>query len=314
MNPPAEALRALCGAGARLVLMWDKAPFEPAWAGRRPSAERVVEHMWEGGTVGVQPGSLGCTVLDIDEGWTSHAAWRLFCGDDEAPLVVLPTRRGAHAYWPVRTRARGRWSARGCAGDIITGGAACLYGDGAIEALAAALDAGPAADTRLPRAVFPDGRVLNPGAPARREPAAGEVQLGERNEALFLRLRKWAHRQVHDAPDAAAWSRMVEAEASSIANEFGCAPEARSKVRATARSVERAVWTRRRGAAARPGGVDPAVQRERGRLSGMMRALYAADDDAEIARLLRAGLSQRKVAKRLGMSKSKVQGRAALMR
>lgn len=52
------------------VLLKDKRAFQKAWQDRRPTVGEVVEHIGRSSkhAVGVQPASLGCVVLDCDEG------------------------------------------------------------------------------------------------------------------------------------------------------------------------------------------------------------------------------------------------------
>lgn len=52
------------------VLLKDKRAYQKAWQDRRPALEVVIEHIGRSSkhAVGVQPASLGCVVLDCDEG------------------------------------------------------------------------------------------------------------------------------------------------------------------------------------------------------------------------------------------------------
>ena len=64
-----NALDMLHTCGAHFVLCWDdKRPVAGAWQQTRPELTAVKAHAEAGGLVGVIPASLGCFVVDIDEG------------------------------------------------------------------------------------------------------------------------------------------------------------------------------------------------------------------------------------------------------
>ena len=94
------ALEALDKAGAHFVLCGaDKRPKAKAWQKTRPPLDAVLRH---NGPVGVIPASLGCVVVDVDEGGEQAA--------DEVikrfgqPLAKVPTRRrgGWHLWFRCR--------------------------------------------------------------------------------------------------------------------------------------------------------------------------------------------------------------------
>ena len=64
-----SALEALHECGAHFVLCrGDKQPVSVAWQKTRPKLPGVEEHAARGGSAGVIPASVGCVVVDVDEG------------------------------------------------------------------------------------------------------------------------------------------------------------------------------------------------------------------------------------------------------
>lgn len=55
--------------GAHFVLLGDdKAPFEYKWRERKPWPKKVIEHARQQQSLGFVPASMGCLVVDVDEG------------------------------------------------------------------------------------------------------------------------------------------------------------------------------------------------------------------------------------------------------
>ena len=94
-----DALQVLHARGAQFVLCRDnKHPLMAAWQKVQSDLSEVVAHARAGGLVGAIPGSLGCFVVDVDDGGsTGLAALREILG---APITVTNTRRagGRHAW------------------------------------------------------------------------------------------------------------------------------------------------------------------------------------------------------------------------
>ena len=115
-------LGALHGRGAHFVLAdVDKRPVSAGRQKTRPDFAAVEEHAARGGLVGVIPASLGCVIVDVDEGGQGGAdAVVRACGD---PLTITGTRSGGYHVW---YRAEGgevgnrKWAldAPSCGGDI----------------------------------------------------------------------------------------------------------------------------------------------------------------------------------------------------
>ena len=93
-----NALEALHERGAHFVLCrGDKRPVSVAWQETRPGLSAVEEHAARGGLVGVIPGSLGCVVVDVDEGGAAGVeALRGVLGD---PIATTQTRSGGYHAW-----------------------------------------------------------------------------------------------------------------------------------------------------------------------------------------------------------------------
>ena len=210
-----DAVHALTHRDAQFVLTRQRTgesrprPCWHGWPDARPSADRVVQHLQGGGSVGIVPASVGTSALDVDQG-------------DPAPLVEvfpalaeLATRRGVHLYYPDERadQRRGgpfRSDAFGVAGDVKAGPGQFLrldHGERAVIELAERVIYGP------DRWYFPDNPLATFEAveqgvlfPARHSPAPGSrspgippvwnpsVALateGVRNNSLFRALWGW---------------------------------------------------------------------------------------------------------------------------
>ena len=92
------ALAALAEAGAHFVLCGaDKRPKAKAWQKTPARLEAALGHK---GPVGVVPASLGCVVVDVDEG--SAPAADAVITQLGTPLATVPTRRGWHLWFKSR--------------------------------------------------------------------------------------------------------------------------------------------------------------------------------------------------------------------
>ena len=167
-----DPLAALAERGAHFVLCGaDKRPRARGWPEKAPALEAVLRHE---GPVGVVPASLGCVVIDVDEG--GEQACEGVMKALGRPLAQVPTRRegGRHLWYRSRdakdigNRTWRDGDIRGAKGYAILWDAACVAEGLARQAphadlVAAELD-------QLPR------KALNGGA------------VGERNDTLNSRV------------------------------------------------------------------------------------------------------------------------------
>ena len=104
----AQALRYLFDQGGHLLLVyltpeWDKKPCWPRWQlpEKRPSFQRIIRHVSEGGLIGLLPYSLGLDVLDVDEaGKDGLSDWMT----KYPPLADIPSHKPGrvHLYYQSR--------------------------------------------------------------------------------------------------------------------------------------------------------------------------------------------------------------------
>ena len=145
-----SALEALHGRGAHFVLCHgDKRPLSREWQKKRPGCSEVKAHAEAGGLVGVIPASLGCVVVDVDEG--GQGGVDAVVGACGVPLTVTGTRSGGHHVW---YRSEGgevgnrKWvlDAPSCGGDIRgSNGFVVLWDPAAVvDGIAANFAAAPA--------------------------------------------------------------------------------------------------------------------------------------------------------------------------
>ena len=89
-----SALEALHTRGAHFVLCrGDKQPLAVGWQKTRPGLAVVEAHAEAGGLVGVIPASLGCVVVDVDEGSDRLESRRCYRGVlDAEPIVTVGTQ------------------------------------------------------------------------------------------------------------------------------------------------------------------------------------------------------------------------------
>ncbi|MCY4087674.1 MAG: phage/plasmid primase, P4 family [Actinomycetia bacterium] len=117
-----SALEALHRRSVHFVLCHsDKHPISKGWQKTRPSFAAVEAHAGRGGLIGVIPGSLGCVVVDVDEGGAAAVeALRVLLGD---PIATIGTRSGGFHLWyraPAGEHGNRKWvlDAPPCGGDI----------------------------------------------------------------------------------------------------------------------------------------------------------------------------------------------------
>ena len=183
------ALKTLHARGAHFVIAGpNKRPLSTGWQKTRPDFSDVERHAEGGGLVGVIPASLGCFVVDIDEGGENGVkAVRGVLGD---PVTVIATQRpgGFHAWYraPAGKVGNRKWRLDGAAGDIRGSAGYAILWDVRTVAIGLAQhfdDAQPADPSKLPKPT-----TNGAGGPA----AVRAALLGERNDTLNLEAFKAA--------------------------------------------------------------------------------------------------------------------------
>ena len=185
----APALRALHARGAHFVLCRpDKRAIATGWQKAPPDLDAVTRHAKSGSLVGVIPWSLGCAVIDVDEGGeTGMAAVMAALG---GPVTWTPTKRqgGFHIWYRAATAQGNRkWQIGEAAGDVRGAKGYVILWDA--KKIAAALadlydDADEVDTSRLP-------------SPPRKTSGCAAVRRakdGERNEVLNSEAFKAAKR------------------------------------------------------------------------------------------------------------------------
>ena len=116
-----SALEALHTRGAHFVLCrGDKRPLAVGWQKTRPGFAAVEKHAEAGGLVGVIPASLGCLVVDVDEGGDRGLASVIGALGAE-PVATVGTRGGGFHLWypaPAGEIGNRKWGLSNAAGDI----------------------------------------------------------------------------------------------------------------------------------------------------------------------------------------------------
>ena len=175
-----NALEALHERGAHFVLCrGDKRPVSVAWQETRPGLSAVEEHAARG-LVGVIPGSVGCVVVDVDEGGDRGLASVIGALGAE-PIATVGTRSGGFHLWypaPAGEIGNRKWGLSNAAGDIrgSRGFVVCWDPAAVVDGLAANFAAAPA----------PSLRVLpKPSRGGKRSPeAVRAAKPGARNDTL----------------------------------------------------------------------------------------------------------------------------------
>jgi len=223
-----EAVLAIAERGGHVVLTWSpsrrgskaerakhvKLPFQRKWQSRPASGAEIRKHLAGGGYAGVMPASLGCAVIDVDEGDPQAVLDAL----GTEPLAVVRTRSasGRHVWVrldPEADAGNRKWQLPDAtAGDIRPRrGSVVLWGSGAAEVagMLDRVDQAPIADLgRLP------GRAPAPPTAGGGEQA--EDPAGTRNDRLyrsvFRALAKGSEEGVERAIARARKSGLGEAE------------------------------------------------------------------------------------------------------
>ena len=302
---PEETRRALAylhDRGAHFVLLADKKPLWKGYLKRRPALETVL-HSPE---LGVVPWSLGNTVLDVDRGEPVQLC--LF----HPPLVVLASGQADHChlyYRDTEPRRNGNWTALGCGGQIRgANGFLRLWHPQSSVKLLFALAHNPN-PCMFPADLFQAPASKNhrppadPGEPFTRQVALpdidlGRVEAGNRNNSLFdvVRFRAYAEAKPASMHD---WDEWVRVYAQTCNVEFR-QPLPVGEVDKLALSVSTWVWS---GGGPTHHGMWTSEQRRRGGITwGRMRRFETRKRDAEVVRLVRSGMSRRKVAQVFDLS------------
>ena len=169
-----SALEALHTRGAHFVLCRvDKRPLWREWQKKQPGFEAVKRHAAAGGLVGLVPASLGCVVVDVDEGGSAGVeALRGVLGE---PVVTVGTRGGGFHLWypaPAGEIGNRKWGLPGAAGDIrgSRGFVVCWDPSALVDGLAANFAAAAAPSLHALSKLTVNGhgpeavRVAKPGA------------------------------------------------------------------------------------------------------------------------------------------------------
>ena len=182
--PRRAALETLRDGGAHFVLARpDKRPITRDWLNTASSYEAVLSHVRKGGLLGVVASSLGCVVVDIDNGHPSTVINVL-----GSPLCIVETPRGHHLWYRAPSGEIGNrtWAVNGAHGDIRGSKGSIILWD--VAAVAAGLsrvdDAVPADLSKIPRP--PSKRTQ------RRPDAVRAAKPGERNLTLNREVFKAA--------------------------------------------------------------------------------------------------------------------------
>ncbi len=293
----------LHGRGAHFVLCQGKKPIWGKWQRRRPSVDLCLVH---GPQLGLIPFSIGTSALDIDYGEIGELV------EAAPPLITLPTQRGYHTYYKDnKPRGNEKFTLFGCHGEVRSAKGYLRLYDGGAAKLADALQRPPAASTAFPADLFEAAEVRVPHtlpveAPRRFNvlnpadlPPLETVLEGSRNNALFDHLRFWAYAQDKGRhPDE--WHARVRRLALQY-NAVFPDPLPVREVEATAYSI--ATWTWAGG-----GLIDhsPVAQHRRGVKSGKVRRARTTKRDAGIFADRAAGMTQRQIADRRGVSQQTV--------
>ena len=113
--PRDASVNTLVESGARLLRVHpDKSPAESrGWAGRQLTLDDALDWHESGGLLGLQPESLGLTILDVDHGPASNIEAL------HPPMTTCRTPRGFHLVYRSEAAYPGRsWTYQSCAGDV----------------------------------------------------------------------------------------------------------------------------------------------------------------------------------------------------
>ena len=290
-------------------------PKKPAWRNHnklRPTIADIAAHR---GPLGIYCYSLGCSVLDIDEGRPGpvvDAARQL-----ENYVTDYPSLGGAHGpdathLW-LRDRQPRKASSKvtgfGSSYQVLSLAPPCILRGDAVVRLAEGIErADPPRRTRKKWAdpfeqlgfdwVSPADLSQRPaGSSPDPNPVVAAAVEGERNETLLAALRAAAATEVweHLGLGRESFNRAVLKLAFGYAEQMAH-PEPDDKVARTAASVSAWVWDVYRQRA------DPALQRRRGQASGRARRDATAERDGRIIAHLKMGFSQQQVATYMGVN------------
>ena len=310
------ALATLHRAGAHLVLFdtETKRPLWRGWSKREPGIKTVEQHLDRGNNagVGVIPRSLGCAVVDVDDG-DPEQLWLRY-----PPFVVCDSRgrQDAHGWYCDTERRRdGKFEVLGCAGDIKCNGFVGLWHDSANRLCdrLANISSSPLPDLfttvgielhaqrASSRAIPPPAAPVKPfdGKPLE------QVEVGNRNVALFHALRFQAYPL--DVSDEDSFHECVRAIAFQLNGRF---PQPLDR-----REVVKLAWSISSWCASRDGHVIYDHSREAQFRRGVKKFYGDAkgatlrkvrETHGLICDLREAGWRQVDIATRVGLSQSRV--------
>ena len=300
----------LLSRGAHFVLYRLDDPKKPAWKRYdrlRPTIDDVGRHE---GPLGIFPFSLGCSVIDVDEGPPGpliDAARQL-----EHYITDYPSLGGSHGPDATHLWLRDRQprkpnahvEAFGRSYQVLSlAPPAILRGD-ALTRLAEGIERADPPRRTLKK--WPDPFVQlrwpfeeAPARPAGKlrgtpSPELADAVEGNRNVSLFYALASAARKVVREYESYHTFHQELRDVAFGFANLMGqvdgSGPETAAKVEATARSVANRVWNFDRKAQA------PEAQSQKGRASGRARRKATAERDGRMWRHVELGFSKRQIA------------------
>ena len=329
----------LTGLGAHFTLCSPdnpKRPVDKHWQRQRPSSAKVINHIRQGGAIGLIPASIDSAVLDVDSGDYRRVA------DAFKPYALYESRTRGHAHCWYESRQPIQlylWSYEGCSGQVISSNRhiglpsvnhLSLIYKGMIDNPSSYFpdtsilippyppicdsitsDCHSTTDKRLSDSLSDTG-IWDTGdshstligkvdtLPARvRRLAVEAAGIGERNISLFNDLRHWAYGQKRP-DDYRLWEWQVSERALELREHLESLwdfPE--REAWDTAKSVARFTWENPQTAAS----VDSERQRKRAYLRAKRARQKAHNRDAEIVVWRDAhGKSWRQLAALMGMS------------
>ena len=300
-----------------------KKPIFKHWLKQPPHSAKVINHIRQGGALGLIPASVDSAVLDVDSGNPESLA------RDFKPYAQYESRTRGHRHLWYESRQPVQlylWEFEGCSGQVISSNrhislptpehisviyqgmldnSDCMFPD--ISLLS------PICDSLIDKSDCDSHSHIGIDTGIQDAQDASNLigsvdtlkvdsaSIGERNISLFEDLRRWAYQQPRGR-DYRVWEWQVSEYALELREHLGNLwdfgiPE----TLATARSV--ALWTWENGGAGVSHSHDSERQRKRGYLSGKRRRQRTHNRDAEIVVWRDAhGKSWREIASLMGMT------------
>ena len=287
----------LCDLGAHFTLCDSddpKRPIERQWQKNRPSSAKVINHVRDGGNIGIIPSSVTSAVLDVDEGDPARLR------EEYPPYCAYPSRTAGHFHLWYQSRQSVQlylWAYQGCAGQVIHSTRQISFPTpDHIELVYQGMRTIPHSGLYLP-----DESIISPPTPPyvvddavegyegdgdtasnlidkKHTRRLEEAAIGERNQALFDALRFWAYKQPRPK-DARLWEWQCIEQALEFREYLPSLQDfPEREARDTAKSVARFCLEHPQTASS----VDSERQQKRGFLSGKRRRQRTHNRDTEI--------------------------------